>query len=380
MGGIADYTAALCGALEAQGNSVTVVTAQPNASSARAIRVPGWRLRSIDDVARRISEADTDIVHLQYQAAAFEMSGAIALLPIALRRLGTKVPFVTTLHDLRAPHLFPKAGPLRRAVLGMVLGMSAASIFVDPGDLAAAHPRRVAAWIPVGSAISPILRADQASERARLGIDPDSFVIAHFGFLNAGKGIDVLLDAAERLVRAELHLTLLFVGDEVGSSDSTNASTARSLWTRATELGLDARIVRTGALPPADVARALAAADIAALPFRDGASLRHSSLLACLAQGLPTATTLPRYASAVARRHLVPPFTESTQSSIDGRVAELTPPGDAPALARSMYRLANDPPRREALARAGRELAEVYNWTNIARATVGVYERAISGG
>jgi glycosyltransferase involved in cell wall biosynthesis len=77
---------------------------------------------------------------------------------------------------------------------------------------------------------------------------------------------------------------------------------------------------------------------------------------------------------------LVPPFTESTQSSIDGRVAELTPPGDAPALARSMYRLANDPPRREALARAGRELAEVYNWTNIARATVGVYERAISGG
>ena len=217
-------------------------------------------------------------------------------------------------------------------------------------------------------------------ERARLGIDPDSFVVAHFGFINAGKGIDVLLDAAERLVRAGLDLTLLFVGDEVGSSDSTNAATARAIWARATELGLDARIVRTGALPPADVARALAAADIAALPFRDGASLRHSSLMACLAQGLPVVTTLPRHASAVAPRHLVPPFTESTPSGIDGRIAELTPPGDAAALARSIYRLANDPPRREALARAGQELAEAFNWTNIARATAGVYERAISGG
>jgi glycosyltransferase involved in cell wall biosynthesis len=378
MGGVADYTALLCDALEALGNTVNVITAQSGASCSRTVHVPGWGLASIREVAKRISATDPDIVHLQYQAAAFDMSGVVALFPLVLRRSAARAAFITTFHDLRVPYLFPKAGPLRQAIPGTLLGMSAASIFVDPGDIIAARPRRPAAWIPVGSAIDPLPNADPAMERARLGIAPDSFVIAHFGFINASKGVDVLLDASERLVRAGLDLTLLFVGDDAGSSDSTNAATAQQMRARAATLGLDERIVRTGALSAPDVARALVAADVAALPFRDGASMRHSSLMACFAQGLPVVTTRPRWTSPVPARHLAHPFGESTQSWIDESVAEMTPPGDAAALARSIYRLANDPPRSQFLAKAGRQLADAFNWKSIAEATANVYQQGLA--
>ncbi len=381
VGGLADYTAILSGKLETLGISVTVATARRDASlcSGRTLNVPGWGLRWIGEVARRIAETRPDVVHLQYQAAAFEMSGAIALLPVALRRWGVRPAFVTTFHDLRGPYLFPKAGPLRRAVLRALMGMSDASIFVDPADLVAARPRRRAAWIPIGSAIGSGLNPDPAAERARLGIAPGSLVVTHFGFINASKGVDVLLGAGERLVRSGLDLILLFVGDEVGSSDPTNAATARRMRARATALGLDDRIVRTGALSAAAVARALAAADLAALPFLDGASLRHSSLLACLAHGLPVVTTTPRPAPALFPRYLAPPFEDTTSYRVDEHVAELIPPNDDAALARAIYRLANDPARREAFARDGRALADRLDWGSIARATAEVYRRAGAG-
>ena len=378
VGGLADYTAMLSGKLETLGFSVTVATARRDASlcSGRTLNVPGWGLRWIGEVARRIAETRPDVVHLQYQAAAFEMSGAIALLPLALRRWGARPAFVTTFHDLRVPYLFPKAGPLRRAVLRVLMGMSDASIFVDPVDLVAARPRRAAAWIPIGNTIARSPNPNPTAERARLGIDPGAFVVAYFGFINASKGVDVLLAASERLVRSGLDLVLLFVGDEVGSSDPTNAATARRMRARATALGLDGRIVRTGALPAADIPRALAAADMAALPFLDGASMRHASLLACLAQGLPVVTTTPRPAPALLPRYLAPPFEDTASYRIDEHVAELIPPNDDAALARAIHRLANDPPRREALAREGRALADRLDWGSIAQATAEVYRRA----
>src|SRR6185436_10183764 len=89
---------------------------------------------------RRVEAALTDwradLLHIQYQPGAFQLKGAIHLLPYWLRRRRPGVRVVTTFHDLRVPYLFPKAGPLRPFAVQALLRGSQGAIFVDAADLA----------------------------------------------------------------------------------------------------------------------------------------------------------------------------------------------------------------------------------------------------
>lgn len=382
IGGIADYTASLAGALREAGLRVAVCTTRGSGVSSahrgpgiHTVEVPDWRVPSLGQIAATVVSVQPDVIHLQYQAAAFDMSPAILSLPFLLRaRLA--VPFVTTFHDLRPPYLFPKAGPVRRWFTHALIGASDAVVFTDPGDLARAHPRRPAFWIPIGSSLVPGPPIDPGTARRRFSIGPDEVVVGCFGFANASKGMDVLLRAAERLVRAQVPLRLLLIGDEVGSSDPRNRDTAAAMRELARALDLERCITRTGHLAPEEVSVAMAAADVAALPYTDGASLRRSSLLACLAHGLPVVTTEPAPTPAVPPHHAVPPFDTAEALRIDRRVVATVPRGDDAALAREIYRLLDDPPRRRALAAAGPALVRLLDWRRIAQATISVYHRA----
>lgn len=321
-----------------------------------------------------LRETQPDLVHLQYQTAAYGMSPMVNLLPLLLRRQGVRAPFVTTFHDVRPPYLFPRAGPLRTLAVRALVALSDAAIFTHPADLAWACSSRQAAWIPIGPNIVPGDEVDRLAERRRLGIGAEQIAVAYFGFVNASKGVDVLLRAIQRLVRAGLNVRLLFIGDEVGASDRTNEGVARRLRELANGLGIQDRIVRTGPLPSSEVSRALAAADLAALPFADGASLRRGSLLACLAHGPPVVTTAPAAGPPVPASCRVAPF-EAFDPYLNPEVVALVPPGDDAALAREIYRLVDDPPRREAFSRAGRALVEQLSWGSIAEAHVTLYQR-----
>ena len=80
----------------------------------------GWGTSAM--VRRFIHENAIEVVNLQYQAAAYQMHGAINLLPRQLRGAKPAKTFVT-FHDLRAPYLFPKAGAVRwRSMLWMARG------------------------------------------------------------------------------------------------------------------------------------------------------------------------------------------------------------------------------------------------------------------
>jgi glycosyltransferase involved in cell wall biosynthesis len=398
-GGLADYSALLKQHLEAAGVRVAVLTAESagvspahrGAAKTGADETPAlsdslcpdtrqvrsWAIGAAREWATQV--ADADVVHVQYQTAAFGMSPAVNLFPALLRFVGIRAPIVTTFHDLRAPYLFRGARWLRPLANHFLMGASDACIFTDPGDLARAHPRNRAVWIPIGSNLRPSGPTDRAAERSRLGIASEEVAIAHFGFANVSKGIDVLLRAAHRLVRAGVELKLLFVGDELGARDPTNVATAASLRSLASTLALEERIIRTGALLPAEVSSVLAAADVAALPFIDGASLRRGSLLACLAHGVPVVTTPPAAAPDVAPGHRVPPFDDPAAHRIDERIVALAPAGDDAALARELYRLINDPVRSHDLGRAGQIFAARLDWAAIARATTSVYYRVLNG-
>jgi len=228
--------------------------------------------------------------------------------------------------------------------------------------------------IPIGSNIpAPALADDAAAERQRLrmrlGAGADQVLLAYFGLVSASKGLDTLLDAlAELERRAPGRYRLLLVGGEASRTDrlafGPGDGLAGELWAR----GLAGRVTATGALPPEAVAAHLRAADVAVLPYRDGASWRRGSLLAALAQGLPAVTTAPRPGYDADGR--LPALR-------DGENALLAPPGDVGALAQTIERVAADGALRARLAAGGRELARAFSWDGIAARHLALYEAVL---
>jgi glycosyltransferase involved in cell wall biosynthesis len=336
IGGVGDYTESLRGALADLGCASAVVSRR---------QVGRWDARALFRLLRRAPR--TGIVHVQYQAAAFDLLGDICLLPLALRRLRPAVRTVTTFHDVRLPYLFPRAGGLRKSALRMLAHSSHAVIAADQRDIDALGVRGVR--IPIGAnvACSPPEGYDRTAFRERLGLQPDDRVVVFFGLLNASKGLDVLLSTVEQLGGA----WLLMVGGEVGASDPTDRATARTISAR-----LGPRVIRTGWLPPREVSAYLLAGDAALLPYADGASARRGSLLACAAHGLPIVSTLPA--------------GKEVASSI--RAA----PSDPHLLAKAVLDvLANPSPWKT----ASTELAQQVSWPNIASANLELYDRLSRG-
>jgi polysaccharide biosynthesis protein PslF len=374
VGGIADYALLLARHLREEGLQVSVLTSGTAKNTENDVTtVPGWTLRFLAEIGARIAELRPDVVHLQYQTAAFGMSAAVSLLPYIAHATRGRPRFITTFHDLRVPYLFPRAGALRRAPARVLIGASDGCIYTDPADLRAAQPRGRAAWVPIGPGVVPSGRPNRATERERLHIDAGAFVIAYFGFMNSSKGVETLLAAAEHLLRMRRDFRLLYVGADQGISDPTNALTAARLRSLESQFGLETHIVRTGWLPDREISRALAAADVAALPYADGASLRRSALLTCFAHGLPVVTTEAAPGPELSNEHLVEPFDQPERYRIGESVAALVQPGHALALADQFVHLADDSDRRQALGRAGKALARRLSWPRVARATAGFY-------
>jgi glycosyltransferase involved in cell wall biosynthesis len=120
--------------------------------------------------------------------------------------------------------------------------------------------------VPIGSNISPCLPPGFARDewRAHYGADAGTLLIAFFGFLNASKGVDTLVEALATLVAAGRPARLLLVGEPLGASDPRIAP-SRPLGRALPRWAAD-KVRATGNCPP-PVSAALAAADLVALPL-----------------------------------------------------------------------------------------------------------------
>ncbi len=118
QGGVADYTQRLAWALEGFGVDSYVITSTKARSGATQpplfAAIEEWGFSSWSKIVGIIHQISTDLVHIQYQTAAYGMQPAITLLPFWLHRRIPGIPIITTFHDLRVPYLFPKAGKLRQ--------------------------------------------------------------------------------------------------------------------------------------------------------------------------------------------------------------------------------------------------------------------------
>jgi glycosyltransferase involved in cell wall biosynthesis len=409
-GGIGDYTRRLAQSLLECGQRVLVFTIddlrftiydlqQPDADHQSQIVNPesswGWRIGR--DVRAALQQTRPDILHIQYQTGAYGMHPAINFLPWRLRRTPHRPAVVVTAHDLLPPYLLPKAGRLRQWVTRRLLVDADAVVVTNQDDydrvrgwetVRDPHPPSITAscaalvphrlvLIPIGSniAVAPPQHYERVAWRARLGIGANETLLAFFGLMSLSKGLNTLLDALARLP-ARFRLVIIG-GAAMTPADRAYADAIRQQIAR---LGLEQRVTITGHCVEADVSAHLLAADMAALPFADGASFRRGSLLAALAHGLAVVTTLPtndqgRKTNDDHQARLRGRSSSVLRPFADGENVLLVPPGDAPALVAAIERLANDTKLRVQLAAGGRELAAQFGWDTIAAQHEELYAR-----
>jgi glycosyltransferase involved in cell wall biosynthesis len=375
QGGVGDYTRRLSQALGALGADVHVLThidaggdhlrvpaASYEPTVYPALHQTGWNLWG--QTQHMIREVQPDVVHIQYQSAAYGLHGAINYLPWRLRLTRQRPRVLTTFHDLRFPYLFPKAGPLRwHSVLALARG-SDACVVTNPADwqrLNAAGLGPKLRPIPIGSNIAcePPASYERARQRAQWGANPHTWLLAYFGFLNAGKGGETLVRCLAELVKAGRPAGLLMVGGKIGSSDPTNMAYLGRVEALIAELGLTGCIQWTGFTGSEEVSANLLATDCAVLPYREGASLRHGSLMAALAHGLPIISTRMTDGLGAEAERAFPAL-------LDGQNALLVSPEAPSEMAEAVTRVMTDANLRARLSAGALALSREFEWDTLA--------------
>ncbi len=366
QGGVGDYTRELAAALRRRGVDAFVLTGGAASADDSAGPVPverridGWGWGAWRSLNAALGSLAPDVVHVQYQSAAYGLHPAINLWP-RFSAWGRRT--VVTFHDLRVPYIFPKAGPLRfRTVVEMARG-AARAVVTNVEDEVTLSPylARPPALIPIGSNIHPAPPAgyDRAAWRARAGIGAGDIVLAYFGFLNESKGGEELVEALALLRRRNLPVYLWLVGGQVGDSDPTNRAYLARVREQIAALGVEPYVHWTGYTTAEEVSAYLLAADLCVLPYRDGVSFRRGSLMAALVHGLPVVSTQPH---------------RPLREVVEGDNMALVPPGDALALSTRIAALIADPDARARLARGARDLSAEFGWERIAERTGEVYD------
>jgi phosphatidylinositol alpha-mannosyltransferase len=184
------------------------------------------------------------------------------------------------------------------------------------------------------------------------GADPErrEHRIVFIGRHEARKGLPVLLRAWPE-IRRRSGARLRLIGTDPLQYRLLHARM------RFDEDGIDV----LGIVPNEQRDAELAAAKLFVSPALGGESF-GMVLVEALACGTPVvASDIPGFADVV---------------SVDA--AALVPPGDEQALADAVCALLADEPRRVAMGRAGRALAEEYSWDGIAARLESIYERAVA--
>ena len=372
QGGVADYTRELARALARTGREVGVLTSSqarpaPDDPGIRVFPIiENWGWGLWDALDAFLADWQPDVVHMQYQTAAFAMHPAINLWGWRPWSQRPRAVTAVTFHDLLVPYLFPKAHwlGLRRWITHTLARTMDIAITTNPEDTAQLRPIRPdVVEIPIGSNIpdNPPADFDRAAWRARWGVPEDAALICYFGFLNASKGGEMLVDVLGELVDRGQNAHLLMIGGRVGASDPTNYAYLQQVEARIADRGLTDRVHWTDHIPSQEVSAAFHISDVCLLPYRDGASYRRGSFMAALEHGMAIVTTPPQA--------LYPDLVE-------GDTLLFAPADDARAMTDAVARVLADEGLRHRLGENAKALSRQFGWDAIAAACLRAYEAA----
>jgi glycosyltransferase involved in cell wall biosynthesis len=349
-GGVGDYTEQLARALAAEGCEVHVWAPSPQGADVERLHVHAVGGFGRAGLARLDAGLDAfpapRTLLVQYAPQAFGARGMnVAFCRRMLRRARWKDEVRVMFHEPFYP--FGLARPWRNLlaaanrVMAMLLLRAARRAYVStpaweallrPWALPGLGPMR---WLPIPSTIPAVDDPEGVAVlRARLrGGEPEHHIVGHFG--TYGGMIAPLLEPALLAVLAPPSRSVALLLGDGGPAFARRLEEA--------EPELRGRLVAPGRLPAEDVSRHLQACDVAVQPYPDGASARRTSLMAALANGVPTVTTVGRFTEPVWRDGPLP----------------LVPAGeDGSALAVEVLDLLDDAPRRR---RVGSEARAFYD-------------------
>jgi glycosyltransferase involved in cell wall biosynthesis len=326
------------------------------------------------------------VVHVQHAAGTYGFKRAVFLLPPLLRAAGCHAPLVTTVHEYGWWEWEPRGVPPRVVEAIKTWGQRRGAWDREDGFLLTGSdallttnthaeeaikerlpwlaPRLRRIPLVANVDVAPVGRDEARNEaRSRYGWPPDAEVIAYFGFLHPVKGIENLLEAYKKVIASRPKARLLLIG---GVESLALGGEADWYWNKlgalVEELGLDGRARLTGYLPEREASRVLSGADVGALPFNEGVTLKSGTLLALFAHGLPVVATRP---------DLPEPDLE------DGRLVRLADRRDPPGLAATLLELLADAPQRARLGEAGRSYTRGFSWSAMAERHEEVYEAVL---
>lgn len=193
-------------------------------------------------------------------------------------------------------------------------------------------PRERFVTIHSGMEVEPFLNPprDRETVRGELGVAPGEILVGKVARLFELKGHDDVIDAARQLVPQNPGLKFLFVGGGVWRE---------RLEAKIRAVGLEGRFVFTGLVPSDRIPELLGAVDIVVhASYREG-------LARVLPQALIAARPVVSYNVDGAREVVLP-----------GRTGYLVAAGDVAGLAEDLKKLIDDPEKRQAFGRTGREL------------------------
>ena len=273
----------------------------------------------------------------------------------------TALPVVTSLHGsdvyLAERHVIARLGA--RFALRRVDWITACSDDLRDRTIALGAAADRIETIPYGVDVERF-RPDpgaRAACRRALGIEPDAVVLFTAGRFVRKKGFEYLIDAVARLAPRWPGVRLVIAGG--GDLDD-------ELRCRVRDRGVGGHVQFVGVLAQPDVARHLAAADIAIVPsIRDEAGNVDglpNTVMEALASGTPlVATTAGGIPSVVTHE----------------RSGLLVPEKDVPALEAAIGRLVANPAARAALGTAARaDAVATRTWDRVAERMEQVYDRA----
>jgi glycosyltransferase involved in cell wall biosynthesis len=341
-GGTAAHLRALSAAMVRRGHAVTIACRRTDGDNrlapgvAVAVMPEGWSAQAgwLLDQMRRTG---SDVVVERYSLRSGPAVDARHEWPIALL-LEVDAPLV---EEALRSGVIDDADAWRRweaRLFADVDHVVAVSEVVSWHVLATGVPRDRVSVVPNG--VDPMRFAGVQGHSVRLQYDlGHRFVAGYCGTLDSWHGVEDLVEAAAMLPR---DTRVLIVGDGPNREQVQQC---------AVDFGVDDRVVMTGAVPETEVPHHLAAMDVGVAPYNavERFYLSPLKVLEYCAAGLPMVATAQGELTRL------------------GGAATLVPPADPAALAAALAGLAEDPARRQFMARAARAHANERTWDRAAQ-------------
>ncbi len=250
-------------------------------------------------------------------------------------------PVVVTVHDPK-PHSGNDHEFIRsRGLWYRDQIRASASLFHVHGDFCRREMLELDASRPIVETYHGLLHVPEPHEIA----EPDPNRILFFGRMEAYKGLDVLLDAADVLNARGRNYSFVVAG----RGEALDRLRARAAATPGV-------VVREDFLTPAEVVDQFQKCSVAVLPYLD--ATQSGVAAAAIANGRPVVSTATGGLLDVI---------------IEGENGLLVPPGDALALADALDRVLQDVALKETLTRGARSAQARLDWTVAAKALVDGY-------